>query len=309
MMSLARWIVTIVIFVGLLFGLSRRLPFVVHKWRISGWGIICPNRERIARETQIKGLNALIPDFSELRRFYELGGDKDVALGPYLVYFDELSLTFPGRFDGYLLKGYCEYYTGNIDKAVQDLQKAYALDPHFLGTAFNLGAVLYNKGLFTSAIPFLEQASRADRKYFITVVLSSKIFRDIHPALALDEVLRLWQKREDALTTALILSYSFTGRGEAAYSLARNCPRIANSVLVYIAMGLFHEGKFNRTMEILRKVIAENPSNAAAYYFSAKCSERIEPAAAHLYEKKALERGFSWQRWIEEYPRLPLLIY
>jgi tetratricopeptide (TPR) repeat protein len=277
------------------------------------WDMLWPDEKRLADQTKIKGLNAIIPDFSALREFYETAGGKKTDLTKYLKYYEELSSVFPGMFEGYLLQGYCQYYAGDLEKAGISFQKAFMLNPKFMATSYNIGMVLYDHGLLGQAIPYLERALGADQTVFLSTILSSKVLRDINRSMTGEDVARSMARKRSDLISALLVSYALTGQAERAVSLLASVPGQGEAdqprTLAYVAAGLMQEGKCAPAEVIVKRVLENDPHSSAAFYILGKCLSSTAPGDSAKLLLAAEKEGFSWEDWISGYPRFHLAIY
>ena len=85
-------------------------------------------------------------------------GDLELAVDLY-----RRSLEIFPTPEAFTFLGWTYRFQGRLDDAIAECKKAIALDPSFGNPYNDIGAYLIEKGDFDAAIPWLEQATHAER--------------------------------------------------------------------------------------------------------------------------------------------------
>ncbi|MBY0373727.1 MAG: tetratricopeptide repeat protein [Bryobacteraceae bacterium] len=88
----------------------------------------------------------------------QMQGDLDLAADLY-----RRSLEIHPTAEAYTYLGWTYRFQGRLDDAIAECKNAIALDPAFGNPYNDIGAYLIEKGEFDAAIPWLEQATHAER--------------------------------------------------------------------------------------------------------------------------------------------------
>lgn len=95
-----------------------------------------------------------------LRRAFQaqMSGDFDTAIDLY-----QRSIAASPTAEAHTFLGWTYSFQGRLEDAIEECQKAIAVDPTFGNPYNDIGAYLIEMGRFDEAIPWLERATRAPR--------------------------------------------------------------------------------------------------------------------------------------------------
>ena len=95
-----------------------------------------------------------------LRKAYQLQmqGELELAVSLY-----KRSIELHPTAEAYTFLGWTYRFQGKLDQAIAECKRAIALDPTFGNPYNDIGSYLIEKGKYDEAIPWLEEATRAQR--------------------------------------------------------------------------------------------------------------------------------------------------
>ena len=88
----------------------------------------------------------------------QMEGEFELAVSLY-----KRSISLYPTAEAYTFLGWAYRYQGKLEEAIEECKKAIATDPSFGNPYNDIGAYLIEKGDFDAAIPWLEQATHAER--------------------------------------------------------------------------------------------------------------------------------------------------
>lgn len=94
-------------------------------------------------------------------------------LDAYLRYTQVLARLDPERPDVFGLAGFCFFYKGDYDRAIESYAKAASLQPRFFGFHYNLAFIYFNQGRYKESLAEVHKAILCDPKTALLYILSS----------------------------------------------------------------------------------------------------------------------------------------
>ncbi|MBF0533012.1 MAG: hypothetical protein HQL23_07970 [Candidatus Omnitrophica bacterium] len=123
---------------------------------------------------QLKLLNDLLP--KTYAPLADLAAGKTIPpreLENFFRYFERLTISYPKMAEGYGLLGFCQYYRGKLDDAVNNYDRAMAINQNFFWFPFNRGVIDFRQKKYVDAVRSLQNAILSNPKVVFAAVKSS----------------------------------------------------------------------------------------------------------------------------------------
>jgi tetratricopeptide (TPR) repeat protein len=118
------------------------------------------------------------PDYKYLLDMQRLGlVPHRHVLAEFEEYFKLVTDSYPDQSDAYGMLGYCQYYLGEEDKAIQSYVSAIKINPDFMADDYNLAVIYYGQGEYAKAILFAKKALEVSLSAQVqSIVASNRIY-------------------------------------------------------------------------------------------------------------------------------------
>jgi len=100
--------------------------------------------------------------------------DDTQKLIPYFEFYSKVIELMPQRADAQGMLGFCYYYWGDFQSAVDAYEKAQRLFPQHFWFYYNLGAIYYNLKNYNKAYENFKKASEVNLDMSYTFILNSR---------------------------------------------------------------------------------------------------------------------------------------
>lgn len=236
----------------------------------------------IVERGHLKALNRMLPDLHHLAEIEE-GKTIDAGkLGDARLYYQKVIEYRPQSKAAYGMLGFCYYYSGQPNKAIEAYKKAVKLNPDFFAFHYNLGVLYHQKGDFGKAVDALERAVATEFDKNIIFVTTSR-FYFLFLAKGKDEIsyqlrMRFRDNYSDAYKL-LILNYfrlkdfsKIMGYSKEAFALGTPD---AEFFLYQQGLLVLKSGGYAQALRIFQKIVEINPRNAGAFYSLGVCLKAL----------------------------------
>lgn len=117
-------------------------------------------------------------DYQYLLRMEREGKAPDPgALNEFRKYFQLVVDSVPEQADSYGMLGYCQYYLGQKQKAIDAYTSAIRINPLFMGYYYNLGVIYFNQGNYPQAAVLLQKALSSPLQLTVqSLLLSTRVY-------------------------------------------------------------------------------------------------------------------------------------
>ena len=142
--------------------------------------IIGERKNAIYRAKGIKLSFAAPESYEYLSRVIEEGtAPEKVRIGGFRAYYEKAADFYPHIAEVQAMLGYCNYYQGNKQEALDNYIKAVKLEPKYFWNNFNLAILYFQNKDQTKAIEYLTKAISSDIDYSMKVTLLSSVYRSL----------------------------------------------------------------------------------------------------------------------------------
>ena len=232
-------------------------------------------------QAKIKALNRIRPishdNLIAIKHKNKSPDIKDLKLHAY--YYQRVTETIPRRADAYGLLGFCHYYLGETEKAVDFYQKAIEIRPDFFWFHFNLSVIHFNKGRYTKAIASAQKALGTDLKKSLAFILGSQ--RIYMPVVSKrinaydDSLKQLFEAGYKDCYVILMLSYYYLNDypqviRQASYPL-RAGRKDGDLFFFYSGLASFHMNQYVQAISFFQETLKRNSQIADAYHYLGLC--------------------------------------
>jgi len=244
-------------------------------------------------------MNHSMPTFQYLAEF---SNDKNLfdkkELIKYVKYFEKVAKYIPDYANAFNFLGYCYYYLGETDKAVQSYNKAIELDPSIIWFYYNLGLIHYREGRYSQASECLKNVVRVPMDPNYEFISGSREYRLLLREKKLPEIdigkqalLRFSQSY-----LLLILSEQKLKKYDQVYGIAVKAinPYFSYQDLFFYYSGLaaYHQKELPLALVSLKKAVQLNPKFPEAHYLLGRGLELIgesEESKMHIQKGTILK--------------------
>ncbi len=121
------------------------------------------NFQDVTDKARVAALNRLMPNIDGLADFIATEKPlKRAYLEDWAMYYRAFEGIAGGRADTYGMLGFCSYYLGKIDKAIEYFEEAVIYNPHFFWFYYDLAVIYFEQGKYEKAIGYLQAAVDAN---------------------------------------------------------------------------------------------------------------------------------------------------
>ncbi len=198
---------------------------------------------------------------------------KDAQLDKYRFYYKNVHDLMPDRVDALGLYGYCSYYLGKPQKAIEAYQKAIEVNPHFFWFYHNVGLIHFQTRDYDAAITTLSKAISARPENVLRVIsLSRRIYWPLitDKEGRVDEARLTQQLRRGYRNSYLVLILSFREKAQYQQMFQASLKAIeaqldgAGNFHFYAGVALYRLTKYEEAAVFFKKSIEKNPKHVEA---------------------------------------------
>jgi tetratricopeptide (TPR) repeat protein len=126
---------------------------------------------------KISAIERIVPESFNILFVWEAQGSvgRPDQVIPYINFYEQIVKYFPEQTDAWNMLGLCYYWAGQDVRAIQSLQKAISIDPHFFWSNYNVGMLSYQNGQLAEAIPYFENAIKTNPDQNLRFVQDSRV--------------------------------------------------------------------------------------------------------------------------------------
>jgi tetratricopeptide (TPR) repeat protein len=178
-------------------------------------------REKLERRAKVITLNHEIPEFEGLAQFIRNPNQQESSLESYLHYYSALTNMFPDLAEGHAVLGFCYFYSGKKDLAIEEYKRAVELKPSFFYFYYDLALIYLDRANYYAAHELFKKALGCDVKETLGTILSSKTFLQLMGAMNEGDKKKMLALQEDYKKASEYMAISnyclknkITGRGD-----------------------------------------------------------------------------------------------
>ena len=146
------------------------------------WELLWREYDKALANRFSRQIDSYLPDLRSLGS--ELLRNR-VEAARFLAYYHLIDREEPGTAGVYEMLGYCYYYSGDPQKAVEYYEKALTGSGSFVAL-YNLGVVYYKKEVFEKAAEYFQEAIALPEIKAAGYVMSAKVFSQFRVAARID---------------------------------------------------------------------------------------------------------------------------